>query len=199
MNTTTLGWRSRGYLPHLEIPGLLQFITFRLDDAMPAEIIKSWKQELCWIPEEERSLELQRHVEKYIDEGHGQCFLKYPQIAEWVENAFFFFDGERYRLLAWVVMPNHVHVLIETNGDYLLSDVIQGWKSYTSSMANKRLGRKGSFWQREYFDRYIRDDAHLQACIRYIHQNPVKAGLVSRAEDWPYSSARRFKDVSSSP
>jgi REP element-mobilizing transposase RayT len=197
MKKPSPGWRSRGYLPHLDIPGILQFITFRLEDAMPAEIIKAWQQKLSWATEEERILEVQRRIEKYIDAGHGQCLLRAPKIAELVENAFFFFDGERYRLVDWVVMPNHVHVLIETYDGHPLSEVIQAWKSYTSSTANKLLGRNGAFWQRDYFDRFIRDEAHLQACIRYIQQNPVKAGLVGRPEDWPYSSARRRMGISS--
>ncbi|MFM8333664.1 MAG: REP-associated tyrosine transposase [Candidatus Methylumidiphilus sp.] len=192
MKKPPIGWRSRGYLPHLEIPGLIQFITYRLEDAMPLALIKTWQQELRWMPDAERGLELQRRVERYLDAGHGQCFLNTPPIAELVENAFLFFDGERYRLLAWVVMPNHVHVLIETFAGHPLGEVAQAWKSYTALAANRLLQRTGQFWQREYYDRFVRDEAHLQRCVHYIHENPVKAGLVSRAEDWPYSSARRL-------
>jgi REP element-mobilizing transposase RayT len=107
-----------------------------------------------------------------------------------VETSLWHFDAARYRLLAWVVMPNHVHVVIETRAEYPLSDVLQSWKSFTAKKANSLLGRTGSFWQPEYFDRAIRDERHLLAAIAYIHGNPVKAGLVRRAEDWPYSSAR---------
>jgi putative DNA methylase len=199
MKTISPGWHSRGYLPHLEMPGLIQFISFRLEDAMPVETLKTWQQELRLIPAEKQKRELRMRIEKYLDAGHGSCFLKEPRIARLVENALLFFDGNRYRLLAWVVMPNHVHVLIETLENHPLSGVIQAWKSYTSSTANQMLGRQGNFWQRDYFDRYIRDDGHLQACVEYIHQNPVKAGLVKRPEAWVYSSANRLAGVSSPP
>jgi len=96
----------------------------------------------------------------------------------------------RYHLLAWVVMPNHVHVLIEVIQGYPLGDVIHSWKSFTAKQANKILGKTGAFWQRDYFDRFIRDEAHFANVVNYIHHNPVKAGLVRRAEDWPFSSAR---------
>ncbi len=101
------------------------------------------------------------------------------------------FDGTRYRLLAWTVMPNHVHFVLETRAEHPLFRVIQGLKSYTALRANRTLGRTGSFWARDYFDRYVRDDLHLAAMIRYIDNNPVKAGLVSRPEDWPFGSAHR--------
>jgi len=88
-------------------------------------------------------------------------------------------------------MPNHIHVLVETVEGYTLSEILHSWKSYTAQEANKILGNKDTFWQREYFDRYVRDDGHFAACVEYIHQNPVKAGLVPCAEDWRFSSAWR--------
>ncbi|TVQ94998.1 MAG: hypothetical protein EA400_00675 [Chromatiaceae bacterium] len=88
-------------------------------------------------------------------------------------------------------MPNHLHVLIETLPGVALAQIVKGWKGQTARAANTRLGRRGVFWARDYFDRYIRDDAHLAAVVRYIERNPVKAGLVARVEDWPFGSARR--------
>jgi REP element-mobilizing transposase RayT len=88
-------------------------------------------------------------------------------------------------------MPNHVHGLVETSTAYPLADVVHGWKSFTANGANRRLGRTGPFWQREYHDRYIRDSEHLRQAVEYIEQNPVKAGLVIQAGDWLFSSARR--------
>jgi putative transposase len=101
------------------------------------------------------------------------------------------FDGERYRLMAWCIMPNHVHVLIETVAAFRLDQVLHSWKSYTAQKANEALGRKGPFWAREYYDRYIRDDQHFADAVAYIEQNPVKAGLVETAAAWRYSSAAR--------
>lgn len=108
-----------------------------------------------------------------------------------VEDALLHFDGERYRLLAWVIMPNHVHVLAETLPVYRLGDIVHSWKSFTAKEANRILGRMGPLWQEEYFDRFIRDDDHLRETIRYIEQNPVAGGLAAKAEDWPFGSARR--------
>lgn len=95
-------------------------------------------------------------------------------------------------------MPNHVHVLIETRENYPLSKVVQGWKSFTAKLINRHLGRTGTVWMRDYFDRYIRDDHHLAAVVAYIHNNPVKAGLVPNEQDWPYSSACLGAPTSSS-
>ncbi len=99
------------------------------------------------------------------------------------------FDGERYHLVAWSIMPNHVHALVETMEGSPLPQVIHSWKSYTAQMANHIIGRSGTFWQREYFDRFIRDDNHYANAVNYIEENPVKAGLVSKREDWRWSSA----------
>lgn len=107
-----------------------------------------------------------------------------------MEKALLYFDGKRYRLVAWVIMPNHVHVLIETFEGFPLDTILHSWKFFTANEANKILNRKGAFWLREYFDRYIQDDRHFANAVWYIHENPVKAGFVDRAEDWLFSSAR---------
>jgi len=130
-----------------------------------------------------------------LDAGYGNCFLHDPRIARLVEDQLLHFDGERYRLLAWVVMPNHVHVLIETFPGHSLSAILHAWKSYTAKVANGLLGRQGPFWHPEYFDRAIRDERHLLAAIKYIHDNPVKAGLVEQVDDWPFSSARLARPI----
>jgi len=182
----TLGWHSRGYLPHLDAPGLLQFIAFHLADSLPRDVLARIYAETR--PEERERLQ---RVERLLDAGHGACWLRRPDIAQVVDEALRYFDGARYRLLAWAVMPNHVHVLIETFEGHPLPGVIQSWKSFTAKRANALLGRTGVFWERDYFDRYIRDDAHLAAVVRYIEHNPVKAGLANRPEDWPWGSAAR--------
>jgi len=182
-------WRSRGYLPHLEHPGIIQSVTFRLHDALPQSKLKEWARELAHNPQRERDRKLRARIEKYLDAGHGSCLLRNPRIGSLVEHAMFFFDGERYHLLAWCVMPNHVHVLIETRPGLELGVLLHSWKSWSAHEANKLLGRKGTFWQREYFDRFIRDGEHYENVLRYVENNPVKAGLVHVAEDWPMSSA----------
>jgi REP element-mobilizing transposase RayT len=187
------GWCSRGYLPHFDAPGVRQMITYRLVDAMPASRRHEWEALITIEDEREKRIK----IESYLDAGHGKCHLRQPEIAALVQENLLHFDGTRYRLLAWVVMPNHVHALIETS-QTLLAEILHGWKSYTSKAANRLLKRTGDFWQAEYFDRYIRDEEHFRKAVRYIENNPVKAGLVKSPEEWIFGSARhRSADGSS--
>jgi len=189
-NNLHKGWHTRGYLPHFDAGNILQFITFRLADSVPSEVIDQWKQELRWHEgmdaASKEAVELRKRIEKYEDSGKGACYLRDERIARLVENALKRFNGERYRLIAWCIMPNHVHVLIETMHEPL-AGIIHSWKSYTAHEANKLLGRTGAFWSPEYFDRYIRDEDHFRATVDYILQNPVKAGLVDAPEKWHWS------------
>ncbi|MBS0385141.1 MAG: transposase, partial [Proteobacteria bacterium] len=100
-------------------------------------------------------------------------------------------DTERYRLIAWCIMPNHVHVIAEQIEGHRLGDIVQGWKSTAAHLINPILQRRGRLWRREYFDRFMRDDDHLQASIYYVEQNPVKAKLSDDAAQWRWSSAWR--------
>ncbi len=186
------GWYSRGYIPHFDAPEILQFITFRLHDSMPGKIMESWKQELSIQPKQKRENELRSRILKYVDQGEGQCYLKHPKVSELMEDALIHGDGQRYSLLSWVVMPNHVHVLIEVNGQASLSSIVQTWKSFVAHQANQVLDRQGAFWYREYYDRFIRDREHYLNVISYIHHNPVKAGLCASPENWRWSSAWRL-------
>ncbi len=180
------GWYSRGYLPHLDTPGLLQAVTFHLGDSLPRQALERLDAETADDP-----LGRRRAIERYLDAGRGACWLRQPEIGRVVEDSLLHFDGTRYRLVSWPLMPNHVHVLIETMPGHPLYRVVQGWKGYTALVANRLLGRSGPFWAREYFDRFIRDDGHLAAVIRSIENNPVKAHLVDKPESWPFGSARR--------
>jgi len=114
--------------------------------------------------------------------------LKNDEVATMVQNALLFHDRTKYRLAAWVVMPNHVHLLCTPIG-HSLGQIMHSLKSFTSSEANKLLNRAGRFWQKEYFDRYIRNARHYAKIVAYIESNPVKANLCKRASDWPFSSA----------
>ena len=194
-----LGWYSRGYLPHLDAPDILQSLAFRLADSVPRELLRRWieewrrPQDLAGSPmfvDQGRQARLERLVSRFEDAGHGACHLKRPAIAVLVEAAFLSRDGDRYRLIEWCVMPNHVHVLIEPLRRTPLSDIVRSWKTFTARRANQILGRTGTFWMRDYFDRYIRDQRHLDAVRRYIWLNPVRAGLCREVRDWPWSSAR---------
>ena len=182
------GWNERGYLPHRDSPGLTQFVTFRLNDSLPLEKRGEWEALLAIEDNRER----RKKLETYLDKGLGACDLKNPQIAEAVERTFRFFQGMRYELLAWVVMPNHAHVLFKV-GSTAMAQVVKGWKSVSARDANKILSRTGQFWHEDYWDTYMRGAEQELKARRYIENNPVKAGLVSDPREWPWSSAR-FRD-----
>jgi REP element-mobilizing transposase RayT len=173
------GWHSRGYLPHFDSPETIQFITFRLADSLPHHVAQALKAT------NEYALALDRE----LDGNLGECWLAQPKIAALVQEALLHFDGERYRLLAWCLMPNHAHVVVEAVDSHSLSEVVRGWKSFSARRANGLLGRTGPFWHPDYFDRYMRNEEHLHRTIEYVEQNPVKAGLTKTAGDWPWSSA----------
>ncbi|ESQ15029.1 MAG: hypothetical protein N838_09965 [Thiohalocapsa sp. PB-PSB1] len=118
------GWYSRGYLPHLDQPGLLQFVTFHLGDSLPTPVLRRIMAETA-----RDDVARFRRIEHYLDAGHGACWLHRPEIATLVQHALLHFDGERYRLLAWVVMPNHAHGLIETLPGFPLQNLVQSWRA----------------------------------------------------------------------
>jgi REP element-mobilizing transposase RayT len=115
--------------------------------------------------------------------------LRDDRVAEIVQNNWLHFAGERYTLHAWVIMPNHTHILYTPLPGWDLSQIVHSWKSYTAHKINKLLGRSGKLWQDEAFDRYIRDARHFDNALAYVENNPVKAGLCAKPEDWPWSSA----------
>ena len=118
----------------------------------------------------------------------GSCVLRRHDIAEIVKRALLYFNDERYNLSAWCVMPNHVHVVVSPFGSFELSRILHSWKSYTSNEINKLLHRKGVLWERESFDHLIRSVDDWERFVTYTEQNPVKAGLCQRPEEWPFSS-----------
>ncbi len=183
------GWYSRGYLPHFDREGLTQTVCSRLFDSMPQTILQAWQEELEHLPEEEYKLERRKRIDRYLDQGYGCCLLRDPQNADIVQNNWLHFDGVRYHLHAWVVMPNHTHILFTPLPGRDLSQIVHSWKSYTSHEINKAVGRSGKLWQEEPFDRFIRDAHHFDNAKAYIERNPVKAGLCKQPEDWPWSSA----------
>src|SRR5258708_6149112 len=137
------GWRSRGYLPHLDAPELIQHVVFRLVDSLPARV----KEEIAKVPPADRI----QTVDASWDQGYGRRDLKIPEIARLVRDALLAFDGERYGLVAWCVMPNHVHTLVEARTGHRLDRALHAWKSFTAKQANRWLKREGAFWAPEYF------------------------------------------------
>jgi REP element-mobilizing transposase RayT len=188
-NVSTPLWHSRGYIPHWEAGEVAQSITFRLADSLPAALLERWQVEHAALTGPVRDEARRKRVEQALDSGLGSGALAMPEIGELVENALLCFDGQRYRLHAWSIMPNHVHVLITPLGAHTLSAIVHSWKSFTAKKANAMRGSSGAFWAQEYFDRAIRDDGHYANTVEYFAQNPVKAGLCGRADDWRYASA----------
>ena len=185
----THGWHSRGYLPHFDGGPIPQNIAFRLIDSLPSVKLREWAEELANIPTERAEDERRHRIDEYLDRGLGELWLSRPAIAELVQHSLLQFDRRRYYLHAWVVMPNHVHALITPVAGSSLSQILHTWKSYTAKKANDLLERKGAFWQQEYFDRYVRHEAHFEDAVKYIEFNPVKAGLCTKPQDWRFSSA----------
>jgi REP element-mobilizing transposase RayT len=183
------GWHSRGYLPHYDGGSIPQFITIRLDDAIPQSLLSSWKEELALWKPEKREIERIHRLEAYLDLGHGAAWLRDERIASMVQDALLYLHPAWYRLHAWVVMPNHVHMLLVPSANYSLSRIMKSRKQYTCNEANRLLHRTGQYWQEDYFDRYMRREEHYLHTLAYIENNPVKAGLCARPEDWLWSSA----------
>jgi putative transposase len=195
-------WRSRGYLPHFESDMAIQHVTFHLADGLPKMVLERLEEEIRSLSPDKKDVERRKLIEASIDAGYGSCILKEPTIAAMVENTLLFFEGQRYSLVAWVVMPNHIHVLFQPMNGWSVAKIVASWKKFTARRifdclkeANQEIGAPGigasRIWHREYWDRAIRNDRHFQQAREYIHLNPVKAGLVSNEEDWPWSSASK--------
>mgnify|MGYP001563148196 CR=1 FL=1 len=121
-------------------------------------------------------------IESYLDSGAGSCWLRQQDIAHVVRDSLFHFDDERYEIIAWCVMPNHVHVVFRPFEGQVLSEILHSWKSFAAKKANQLLGRSGEFWQAEYYDHLIRDEEDFRHAVSYVLENPEKAGL----KGWPW-------------
>ena len=183
------GWHSRGYLPHFEGGQVVQSITFRLHGTLPGDLLDRWRRDAQRLDERQRAGFVAERVERWLGQGHGEPLLAQPGVAALVEQALLWADGSRYALYAWVVMPNHVHVLMSPRAGHEVSRLVQSWKGYSARRINELLGRSGALWQPDYYDRYIRDGRHFDAELAYIEANPVKAGLCETSDGWRFGSA----------
>jgi REP element-mobilizing transposase RayT len=210
-NPLRSGIHDRGYLPHVKREGASYFVTFRLADSLPQEVLLGFLQEKAQamraleartvnppnkaqaktkISAEDIEREYRRKVERYLDQGAGACHLRRLDIAEMVRAALWHFHSRQYLIDNWVIMPNHVHLILWPMPNFTLSDILQRRKQFTAKEANRILGTTGEpFWQIESFDHWIRDDTEKARIQRYIRENPLKAGLCSRCEEWRWSSA----------
>jgi len=189
--------RRRGHLPHWEKEEGLYFITFHLADSLPHSVLAKISERhhilaitkqnnANLLPEQKALLAGYSHarIEEYFDSGAGSCPFLDMRIAGVMAAALRFRDGVHYRLLAWCVMPNHVHVVARLFPGQELAKVVKAWKNFSAKAANQALGRKGRFWQREYYDRLIRNGGELDRATRYVVENPAKAGLKNWTWVW---------------
>jgi Rad3-related DNA helicase/REP element-mobilizing transposase RayT len=192
--------RKGARLPHWRDADAIYAVTFRLEDSVPSFVLKAWETERAEIlatsrkgertltPHEERRLAdlFSEKVESFLDTGAGACSLRNPDVAQVVASALAHFNGVRYRLLAWCIMPNHVHAVVQPKSGFELSDILHSWKSFTGNKANELLGRSGPFWCVEYYDHLIRDPEDLEHSVEYAWSNPEKSGI----RDWPWRARR---------
>jgi putative transposase len=212
---------TRRNLPHWYVPGAMHFVTFRLAETLPREVIDNLnhrKEDLlrrrpsgddsaC-----EHRLRVHKQVfaayDSYLDNHRDIVWLSDPRIAALVRHSLYHLHDEKYALLAFTIMPNHVHLLIlphETESSWYdaedyeigesadpkgpLASIMHSLKSYTAHEANKILRRNGTFWQHESYDHWVRDEDELERIVDYINGNPVKVGLAERPHEWYWTSA----------
>ncbi len=180
--------KSRNHLPHWNAERIACFITFRLADSLPADLLSEWRAERDawlahhpkpWSPETEATYHkrFSARIDQALDAGHGSCLLRIRENAAFVSDTLSCRDQAEYLLHSWVVMPNHVHVLVSPFPEKPLSGLVAGWKRFSATRIHKASGAAGSLWQKDYFDRLIRDWDHFMNVARYIRRNPIKAKL----------------------
>lgn len=180
------------------------FVTTRLDGSLPKESLERIKEiretEINTINASNNSFENKR---LQIDNAHkrffgkydeildkysiGNDWLKIPAIAEIIYNSLLFFDNQRYEIICFTIMSNHIHVVVEVKKEYALYGIMQSIKTFSARKANELLDRSGQFWQHESYDRIVRDADELSRIILYVLNNPVKAGLCKTWEDWSFT------------
>ncbi len=171
------------HLPHVSQRGCIYFITFRLADSIPVERLKAWKVASdAWLQRnppphtlmQERALKslFSARIERYLDAGRGECLLAVSAAQAALEAVLRHDDGVRYLLGDFVVMPNHVHALVQTEVE--IDELNAQWNRVSSHEINKALDRRGSVWQRESFDHAVRSREQLLKCQKYIRDNPAR-------------------------
>jgi type I restriction enzyme R subunit len=187
-------------LPHWSQPGVVTFLTWRTHDSLPAEVVESWRQSRrLWLREhrinptannwrdqlallgpeacQEFYAEFSSRWHRELDLCYGMCDLRDPANSRIVADSLHYFDGQRYELTDFVVMPNHVHLLAAFRDEDAMLTQCDSWKHFTGHKINLRLGKSGRFWQQDGFDHLVRSIEQFEHFRQYIAQNPVKAKL----------------------
>ncbi len=175
-------------LPHIQEYGGVYSIVFRLAWSIPVaklkeiSIEKRPNNDTCYFTK----------FDNYLDTCSTPNWLLNPKIAKLVENTIHFHDNGKYLAIAFCIMPNHVHLILEPlfknkETPFALTEVLHSIKTYTAKEGNRILGRKGQFWSHESYDHLIRNEKELYNQIEYLKNNPVKAKLVADQDDWEYT------------
>ena len=187
-------------LPHWEQAGCTYFVTWRTEDTIPEPVLRRWKVERAvWLrkrgidPQEPSWREQLRQLPRTdrfsyhehftrpwmerLDECHGQCLLRRPELAKIVADSLASGNQTGYLLGDFVVMPNHVHVLVQLPTEGQLKPQCKSWKRWTARLINSAVEASGRFWQPESFDTLVRSEAHFAPLRAYIGANPAAAGL----------------------
>ncbi len=218
---------TRRHLPHWYVPGAAHFVTYRLAGTVPKSVLQEIRERnerlLQQSPPAGASLgQFRQRIQKqyfaeydrYLDRPSAIDWLMKPELAALIRGNLYHHADKKYHLLAYCIMPNHVHLLLQplvgqaaslafaqtaneaacpkgelTDGDSPLAEIMHSLKSFTAHRANKILGRTGPFWQHESYDHWVRDEGELERIVNYIIGNPVRAGLVKRPHDWLFGSA----------
>jgi len=219
-NLITMRTYHESRLPHILPIGATFFVTYRLADALPQSIVKLLEKELTEeikVLKKEGKKDMREQIirakkrnfgkfDKQLDDKpYGACHLKIPAIADLVKESLMKRDEDWYELIAYCIMPNHVHILIDTSiqlgnkegklwteeeleDKYIqLDKIMKQIKGSSARYINLALNRKGTLWQKDSYDHYVRNEKEWLNILNYILDNPVKAGLVSKWEDWPFS------------
>lgn len=192
----------KGNLPHWRQDGGLYFVTFRLADSIPKQVLaqwdgerrswleshgilgypdsSNWQKDLARLPEEKRRMFSRMNAKRLfseLDQCHGECWLRNGAVREVLAESMRHFDGSRWHVGDFVIMPNHVHLLVVMVEGYELEDVLYSIKRFSARRINELLNRNGRIWQKEYYDHIVRDRAELFRVRKYIADNPEKGGL----------------------
>ena len=198
-------------LPHQQPAGAVLFVTSRLVDSLPVQVLSRLRIEAHRLElaldgigvgdeRDNAAYSYQRQLfgkwDTALDtSGTSPRWLSDVTVAGLVADSIHYRDGRFYDLLAFCIMPNHVHLVLTPLSDedghpYALSKIMQSLKGYTARVCNRILGRQGGFWQHESYDHWVRDEAECERIIRYVVANPVRAGLVDHWRDWPWTYVR---------
>lgn len=194
--------RTKRDLPHWEQPCVCAFVTFRALDSLPRDVLDQWLAErAAWLAEHGINAEdkewrdaldsltdemvnafhrtFSRRIHDLLDAGHGECLLRRPELRRIVTDSLMHWHNERCLLAGWVVMPNHLHVLVQPMAGESLLKICESWKLWTARRIFERLGRTGHFWQGEGWDHLLRQPVYLRKYRKYMRLNPVKARLTA--------------------